>query len=189
MNRLVLAWLVARASSSAPSSSRSPRPWRSWRPSAVCRRKCHVSRLPTHQQPAHAPNSPMSRLADGSHAPGHQKNVPATSLGRWVLVNCSMVQNEQTGGTEAGRQGCRKEKCREALCSHLLLLSLLVVVPSSRWTCPEWCARKCWSKSFMIKFIFKSAASLRSMTPETRSEPNLDRKPQSGPMPSRLLTF
>jgi hypothetical protein len=41
----------------------------------------------------------------------------------------------------------------------------------------------------MIKFIFKSAASLRSMTPETRSEPNLDRKPQSGPMPSRLLTF
>ena len=104
-------------------------------------------------------------------------------------MNCSMVQNEQTGGTEVGRQGCRKEKCREALCSHLLLLSLLVVVPSSRWTCPEWCARKCWSKSFMIKFIFKSAASLRSMTPETRSEPNLDRKPQSGPMPSRLLTF
>ena len=99
------------------------------------------------------------------------------------------VQNEQTGGTEAGRQGCRKEKCREALCSHLLLLSLLVVVPSSRWTCPEWCARKCWSKSFMIKFIFKSAASLRSMTPETRSEPNLDRKPQSGPMPSRKLTL
>ena len=36
MNRLVLAWLVARASSSAPSSSRSPRPWRSWRPSAGC---------------------------------------------------------------------------------------------------------------------------------------------------------
>ena len=99
------------------------------------------------------------------------------------------VQNEQTGGTEVGRQGCRREKCQEALCSRLLLLSLLVVVPSSRWTCPEWCARKCWSKSFMIKFIFKSAASLRSMTPETRSEPNLDRKPQSGPMPSRFATF
>ena len=41
----------------------------------------------------------------------------------------------------------------------------------------------------MIKFILKSAASLRSMTPETRSEPNLDRKPQSGPMPSRKLTL
>jgi hypothetical protein len=99
------------------------------------------------------------------------------------------VQNEQTGGTEVGRQGCRREKCQEALCSRLLLLSLLVVVPSSRWTCPEWCARRCGSKSFMIKFIFKSAASLRSMTPETRSEPNLDRKPQSGPMPSRKLTL
>ena len=99
------------------------------------------------------------------------------------------VQNEQTGGTEVGRQGCRREKCQEALCSRLLLLSLLVVVPSSRWTCPEWCARWCGSTSFMIKFIFKSAASLRSMTPETRSEPNLDRKPHSGPMPSRFATF
>ena len=58
-----------------------------------------------------------------------------------------------------------------------------------RWTCPEWCATRCSSKSFMIKFIFKSVASLRSMTPETRSEPNLDHKPQSGPMPSRKLTL
>ena len=33
MNRLVLARLVARASASAPSSSRSPPSWRSWRPS------------------------------------------------------------------------------------------------------------------------------------------------------------
>ena len=170
MNRLVLAWLVARASSSVPSCSRSPRPWRSWRPSAVCRRKCPVSRLPTHQQPAHAPNNPVARLADGSHAPGCQKNVPATSLGRWVLVNCSMVQYEQTGGTEVGRQGCRREKCREALVSRLILLPLCAVAPGSRWTCPGWCARKCSSKSFMIKFILKSTASLSWMTPETRSE-------------------
>ena len=171
MNRLVFAWLVARASSSAPSSSRSPRPWRSWRPSesAVCRRKCPVSRLPTHQQPAHAPNSPMSRLADGSHAPGHQKNVSATSLGRWVLVNCSMVQYEQTGGTEAGRQGCRREKCQEALCSRLILLPLCAVAPGSRWTCPGWCARKCSSKSFMIKFILKSMAAINSMAWPARS--------------------
>ena len=55
------------------------------------------------------------------------------------------VQNEQTGGTEVDRQGCRKEKCREALCSRLLLLPLLVVVPGSGWTCPEWCARRCCS--------------------------------------------
>ena len=81
------------------------------------------------------------------------------------------VQYEQTGGTEVGRQGCRREKCQEALCSRLLLLSLLVVVPSSRWTCPEWCARWCGSKSFMIKFIFKSAASLRSMTPRLDLSP------------------
>ena len=112
----------------------------------------------------------MSRLADGSYAPGHQKNVPATSLGRWVLVNCSMVQYEQTGGTEVGRQGCRREKCQEALVSRLILLPLCAVAPSSRWTCPEWCARMCGSKSFMIKFILKSVVSLRSMTPETRSE-------------------
>ena len=99
------------------------------------------------------------------------------------------VQYVQTGGTEVGRQGCRREKCREALVSRLILLPLCAVAPGSRWTCPEWCARWCGSTSFMIKFIFKSAASLRSMTPETRSEPNLDRKPQSGPMPSRLLTL
>eukprot|EP01046_Picozoa_sp_COSAG06_P015094 COSAG06_NODE_957_length_11322_cov_9.239686_7_plen_276_part_00 len=93
------------------------------------------------------------------------------------------VQNEQTGGTEADRHGCRKEKCREALCSRLLLLPLLVVVPGSGWTCPEWCARRCCSKSFMIKFILKSAASLRSMTPETRSESRCG--PQASWRPSR----
>jgi hypothetical protein len=74
------------------------------------------------------------------------------------------VQNEQTGGTEVDRQGCRKEKCREALCSRLLLLPLVVVVPGSGWTCPEWCARRCCSKSFVIKIILKSAASGSSMT-------------------------
>ena len=79
------------------------------------------------------------------------------------------VQNEQTGGTEADRQGCRKEKCREALCSRLLLLPLLVVVPGSRWTCPEWCARRCCSKSFMIKTILKSAAAISSMARPARS--------------------
>ena len=125
----------------------------------------------------------MSRLADGSYAPGHQKNVPATSLGRWVLVNCSMVQYEQTGGTEADRQGCRKEKCREALCSRLLLLPLLVVVPGSGWTCPEWCGGLSISAGMLIKFILKSAASLRSMTPETRSESRCG--PQASWRPSR----
>ena len=79
------------------------------------------------------------------------------------------VQNEQTGGTEADRQGCRKEKCREALCSRLLLLPLLVVVPGSGWTCPEWCARRCCSKSFMFNFILKSAAAISSMARPARS--------------------
>ena len=79
------------------------------------------------------------------------------------------VQNEQTGGTEVDRQGCRKEKCREALCSRLLLLPLLVVVPGSGWTCPEWCARRCCSKSFMFIFILKSAVAISSMARPARS--------------------
>ena len=137
----------------------------------ICWRSCKRpnSRLPTHQQPAHAPTSPVARLADGYHAPGCQKNVPATSLGRWVLVNCSMVQYEQTGGTEVGRQGCRREKCREALVSRLILLPLCAVAPGSRWTCPGWCARKCSSKSFMIKFILKSMVAINSMARPARS--------------------
>jgi len=73
------------------------------------------------------------------------------------------VQNEQTGGTEVGRQGCRREKCREALVSRLILLPLCAVAPGSRWTCPGWCARKCSSKSFMIKFILKSMVAINSM--------------------------
>ena len=88
-----------------------------------------------------------------------------------------------------GRQGCRREKCREALVSRLILLPLCAVAPGSRWTCPEWCGGLSISAGMVIKFILKSAASLSSMTPETRSEPNLDRKPQSGPMPSRKLTL
>ena len=79
------------------------------------------------------------------------------------------VQNEQTGETEVDRQGCRKEKCREALCSRVLLLPLLVVVPGSGWTCPEWCARRCCSKSFMFNFILKSAAAISSMARPARS--------------------
>ena len=75
----------------------------------------------------------MSRLADGSYAPGHQKNVPATSLGRWVLVNCSMVQNEQTGGTEADRQGFRKEKCREALVPVVQYQPRFISLPSTTY--------------------------------------------------------
>ena len=126
--------------------------------------KHSISRLPAHQQPAHALVSPVSRLTDGSPAPGRQIQVLPTSIDQQVqLHGTTYAQNEQTGGTEVDRQGCRKEKCREALCSRLLLLPLLVVVPGSRWMCPEWCARRCCSKSFMIKTILKSAAAISSM--------------------------
>ena len=124
-----------------------------------------------------------------SHPPaaGARSEQPRVSAYRWVLcpgppdpdaaspqrpagpAARHYVQNEQTGGTEAGRQGCRKEKCRQALCSRLLLLPLLVVVPASRWTCPEWCARSCFSKSFMINFILKSVAAISSMARPARS--------------------
>ena len=65
---------------------------------------------------------------------------------------------------------------------------LLALLPPAALS-PHLCPACLLVLDVMIKFIFKSAASLRSMTPETRSEPNLDRKPQSGPMPSRLLTL
>ena len=169
MNRLVLAWLVARASASAPSSSRSPPSWRSWRPPWVQLKtpqfasSCPPAAGARSEQPRFSPCRwvPCPRLPDPGAASTHRPAGPAAR---------HYVQNGQTGGTEVGRQGCWKEKCRQALCSRLLLLPLLVVVPASRWTSPEWCHRSCFSKSFMIKFILKSAASLSSMTPETRSE-------------------
>ena len=120
-------------------------------------------------------------------APGARSEQPRISGCRWIVgmgppdpgasslhrpagpAARHYVQNEQTGGTEADRQGCRKEKCREALCSRLLLLPLLVVVPGSGWTCPEWCARRCCSKSFMFNFILKSAAAISSMARPARS--------------------
>jgi hypothetical protein len=46
-------------------------------------------------------------------------------------VNCSMVQYEQTSGTEVGRQGCRREKCREALVSRLILAPYPRRVPTT----------------------------------------------------------
>ena len=58
---------------------------------------------------------------------------PSTSRSSCTALR---VQNEQTGGTEVDRQGCRKEKCREALCSRLLLLPRLGSLPSAWDTCP-----------------------------------------------------
>ena len=87
------------------------------------------------------------------------------SIDQQVQLHSTTSQYEQTGMTEVDRQGCWKEKCREALCSRLLLLSLLVVVPSSGWTCLEWCGGLSISVGMLIKFILKSVASLRSMTP------------------------
>ena len=58
----------------------------------------------------------------------------------------------------------------EALVTWRLLRSDHTPAPGSGWTCPEWCGGLSISAGMMIKFILKSAASLSSMTPETRSE-------------------
>ena len=92
---LVLAGLVARASPSVLGSSRSPRPWRSWRPSAACRRKCPVWRLCTHQQPAHAPLTPIACFADRWPALSRQIQVFATSYDRHVQLHSTTAKRSR----------------------------------------------------------------------------------------------
>ena len=92
---LVLAGLVARASPSVLGSSRSPRPWRSWRPSAACRRKCPVWRLCAHQQPAHAPLTPIACFADRWPALSRQIQVFATSYDRHVQLHSTTAKRSR----------------------------------------------------------------------------------------------
>ena len=110
------------ASLSASRSSRSPPSWRSWRPSAGAAENTPFrvflptsSRRTLRSAPYLAlPMDPLPRTTRSRCC-----QPPSTSRSSCTALR---VQNEQTGGTEVDRQGCRKEKCREALCSRLLLL-------------------------------------------------------------------
>ena len=124
------------ASLSASRSSRSPPSWRSWRPSAGAAENTPFRVfLPTSSRrtlrPAPYLALPMDPLPWTTRSRCCQP--PSTSRSSCTALR---VQNEQTGGTEVDRQGCRKEKCREALCSRLLLQPRLGSLPSAWDTCP-----------------------------------------------------
>ena len=68
---------------------------RSWRPSAACRRKCPVWRLCTHQQPAHAPLTPVACFADRWPALSHQIQVFATSYDRHVQLHSTTAKRSR----------------------------------------------------------------------------------------------
>jgi hypothetical protein len=98
----------------------------------------------------HSPLLPLeadsARAAVLEPAPAATPLVDSPSARHKVAKKRALVRTSAwLRALEVGRQGCRREKCQEALCSHLLLL--LSVVPGSRWTCPGWCARRCCSKS------------------------------------------